>query len=159
MASPGHTAKLAVQPIVRKDHAMTASTASTTPVSEVMHRGVINVTPQTSLRELGAQMVGNRVHCVVVDGLARGQDRQERLVWGIVSDLDLITAIAAEQTQVSAGEIASTEIITVQSTESVEHAARLMAEHKCTHLVVVSPKGDLPVGVVSSLDVAGTLAG
>jgi CBS domain-containing protein len=34
-----------------------------------------------------------------------------------------------------------------------------MAEHECTHLVVVSPKEDLPVGVVSSLDVAGTLAG
>jgi CBS domain-containing protein len=118
-----------------------------------MHCGVINTPPQTPLEEVAAQMAGHRVHCVVVDG----RDRQEKLVWGIVSDLDLIRAVAAGRRDVSAGEIAATEIVTVDATDTVEQVVRLMAEHDCSHLVVVSPERGEPVGVISSLDVAGAL--
>lgn len=136
---------------------MTQSITPVRVVSEVMHRGVINTPPQTSLEEIAGQMAENSVRCVVVEGLARGRDRQEELVWGIVSDLDLIKAVAAGRGYVSAGEIAATEIVTVEVSDSVEQALQLMAEHECTHLVVVSPEGE-PAGVISSLDVAGALA-
>jgi CBS domain-containing protein len=126
-------------------------------VSEVMHCGVINTPPQTPLEEVAAQMAGHRVHCVVVEGLARGRDQQEELVWGTVSDLDLIKAVAAGRRDASAGEIAATEIVTVDASDSVEEVVRLMAEHECSHLVVVSPERGEPVGVISSLDVAGAL--
>ena len=33
-----------------------------------------------------------------------------------------------------------------------------MADHECTHLIVVSPDAGEAVGVLSSLDVAGALA-
>jgi len=137
---------------------MTQSTAQLRTVSDAMHRGVIDTPPQTSLVEVAAQMARNRVHCVVVEGLARGRNRQEELVWGIVSDLDLIKALAAGRDEVSAGDIAATEIVTVEDSESVEQALQLMAEHECTHLVVVSPHEGEPVGVISSLDVAGALS-
>lgn len=136
---------------------MTQSITPVRVVGEVMHRGVIDTPPQTSLEELARQMSDNSVHCVVVEGLARGRDRQEELVWGIVSDLDLMKAVAAGRGDVSAGEIAATEIVTVEVSDSIEQALQLMAEHECTHLVVVSPEGE-PAGVISSLDVAGALA-
>ncbi|MGC2373384.1 MAG: CBS domain-containing protein [Solirubrobacteraceae bacterium] len=137
---------------------MTPSTALTASVSTVMHNGVINIVPQTTLREAAAEMARHGVHCVVVEGLARGADRQEQLVWGLLSDLDLMKSVAAGHTDVSAGEFAATEIVTVDPTDTIEHVVQLMAEHDCTHLVVVSPESQLPVGVVSSLDIAGALA-
>lgn len=137
---------------------MTQSITPSRAVGEVMRRGVISAPPQTPLEEIAAQMAGAGVHCVVVEGLARGRDRQEELVWGIVSDLDLIKAAAAGRGDVSAGEIAATEIVTVEVSDTIEQALRLMAEHECTHLIVISPEGE-PAGVISSLDVAGALAG
>ena len=137
---------------------MARSTAPVTAVSDVMQRGVINAPLQTSPKELAAQMAGARVHCVVVEGsLARHE--QEELVWGIVSDLDLIKAVATGRLDASAGEIAASEIVTVETSDSVEQVAQLMAEHECTRLIVVSASGSEPVGVISSLDVAGALSG
>jgi len=133
---------------------MARSTSPARVVADVMHHGVIDTPPQTSLQEVAALMAGRRMHCVVVEGLARGAHREEELVWGIVSDLDLIKAVAAGRREVSAGEIAATEIVTVETTDTIEQVAQLMAEHECTHLIVVSALGE-PVGVISSLDVAG----
>jgi CBS domain-containing protein len=119
-----------------------------------MHRGVINTTPQAPVAEIAATMARERVHCVVVEGLARDSRQRERLVWGIVSDLDLIKALHAGNSDLTAGQIAATEIITVGDRESLEQVAQLMAEHECNHLVVVAEESGEPVGVISSLDVA-----
>jgi len=132
---------------------MTIPTRPTQAVSAVMHSGVIDLPPQATIQEAAAEMAAHRVHCVVVEGLARGRDRQETLVWGILSDLDLMKAIASERFDAEAGDLAATEIVTVEESETIERAAQLMADHDCTHLVVVAPSG-APVGVISSLDVA-----
>lgn len=121
-------------------------------VGEVMHRGLIATIPQTPMLEVAETMARNRVHCVVVEGLARDSSEQERLVWGILSDLDLMKALAAGRTDATAGELAATEIVTVGPSELIGEAARLMAEHESSHLVVA--EGGRPVGVISSLDVA-----
>lgn len=121
-------------------------------VAEVMHRGLIAAAPEDSLHEVAEAMAQNRVHCVVVEGLARDDDDQERLVWGIVSDLDLIKALADGRGEARAGELAATEIVTVDPSEGIGQVARLMAEHGTSHLVVL--ESGRPAGVVSSLDVA-----
>ncbi len=54
-------------------------------------------------------MADKRVHCVVVEGLPRGRDRQEELVWGILSDLDLVKAAVGGSADVSAGDIPATD--------------------------------------------------
>lgn len=126
-------------------------------VGEAMHRGVISVPPQTPVLEAAARMHGERVHCVVVQGLTRSVGGQEELVWGILSDVDLMKAAAAGLLDASAGAIAATEILTVEEDDPVELASRIMAEHERTHLVVVSRAGE-PVGVLSTLDIAGVLA-
>jgi CBS domain-containing protein len=135
---------------------MSGSTTLLPTVSDAMHRGVISTPPQTPLRDTAALMVSNRVHCVVVEGLARGSRQEEELVWGILSDMDLMKAAAAGQLDASSGEIAATEILTVEESTTVEQVSQLMAEHECAHLVVVAPAGE-PVGVISSLDVAAAL--
>ncbi len=119
---------------------------------EVMHRGLIATPPQTPVLEVAEMMARNRVHCVVVEGLAHEDSSQERLVWGILSDLDLMGAVAAGRLEASAGELLNTEILTVDPSDLIADVARLMAEHDSSHLVVTD--GGRPVGVISTLDVA-----
>lgn len=133
-----------------------SSSPSACPVDHVMHPGVIDCQPQTPLREVAELMAANKVHCVVIDGLARGPHRSEQLVWGIVSDVDLMRAAGAGRLGEEAGRAAATEIVTIDSDAPIEQAARLMGEHDCSHLVVTAPDGR-PLGVVSSLDVARAL--
>jgi CBS domain-containing protein len=78
-------------------------------------------------------------------------------VWGIVSDLDLMRAASARRVDAEAGEAAASEIVTINPDEDVERAAQIMGEHDCSHLIVTSPDGVEPLGVISSLDVARAL--
>lgn len=137
---------------------MSIQTAPAATVGAVMHYGVINVPPQATLKDAASEMAHHRVHCVVVNGLARGANHGEHLVWALLTDLDLMRAVAAGQLDLSVGELAASEIVTVDPGDSVEHVAQLMAEHDITHIVVVAPDTSGPVGVVSSLDVARALA-
>ncbi len=137
--------------------AKAATTQASVTAGAVMHQGVIDCPPQTPMVDVAAQMAHHCVHSVVVRGLARGPHGSERLIWGIVSDLDLMRAAAAGEMQRSAGELAGSAVLTVSPDDDIATAARIMAENDCSHLVVVSPAGE-PVGVVSSLDVAGALA-
>ncbi len=132
------------------------SSFSALTISEVMHPGVIDCPPQTPLREVASLMAENSVHCVVVDGLARGP-HTERLVWGVISDVDFMRAAGAERMEGEAGEIATLEIVTINPTDNIQQAAQLMGEHECSHLIVVDPDSGRPLGVVSSLDVARAL--
>jgi CBS domain-containing protein len=118
-------------------------------VGEVMTPGVLTCLPATPLRDVARMMVCHRVHAIVVFGT---DDRLRP--WGVVSDLDLIGAIG---TEANAGTVAASPVVTVTPELALEHAATLMAENETTHLLVISDTG-LPVGVISSLDVARALA-
>jgi CBS domain-containing protein len=133
------------------------TSSSALAVATVMHRGVINCPPQTPLGEVAALMAEHSVHCVVVDGLAEGPHHTERLVWGIVSDVDLMRAAGSGRLDAEAGEAAVSEIITINPDEDIERASQIMGEHDCSHLIVVSPDGVEPLGVISSLDAARAL--
>lgn len=140
------------------EHMTEAAAPAKTPVSAVMHRGIVNCPPQTPVREVAAEMAENGVHCIVVEGLARGAEGAERLVWGIVSDMDLMAAAAGGRLDAEVGDLAATEIVTVDADESVERAIQLMCEHEISHLVVVTPLAGEPAGVFSTLDAAGFIA-
>lgn len=129
-----------------------------TRVSDVMHEGVLDCAPQTPLAEVAALMASQRVHCVVVDGLARDQNGGEHLVWGLVSDRELMDAAGNRRLDAQAGEVAAGEVVTVDPSDSAREAARLMAEHDCSHLIVADPRTGRPLGVVSSLDLAAAAA-
>src|SRR6476469_8915988 len=102
-------------------------------------------------------MAGHHVHSVVVTGQevdAAGQIRKR--AWGLVSDLDVAGA-AESADDLTAGEVAVAAVPSVQPEAPLADAARLMAEERVSHLVVVSPQGGEPLGVISTLDLAGNL--
>jgi CBS domain-containing protein len=121
-------------------------------VLDAMRLGVITCPPEATLREIARVLATHRVHSVVIsesDG-----DRP----WGIVSDIDLAAAADKDLDKVTARDIWRSRLVTVKADQELGHAARLMAEHHVAHLVVVQPHSGQPVGVLSTLDLAGVLA-
>jgi hypothetical protein len=88
--------------------------------------------------EIGRLLAAHGIHCVVVAGIETRDDSDERLAWGIVSDLDLVVALTSEAKDAFAWQLAATAIVTVEPTDSLEQAAELMTANNAQHLVVPS---------------------
>jgi len=125
-------------------------------VSDVMRDGVVGCTPETPLTEVARLMSEYRIHCVVIAGLEE-EGHGTRLMWGIVSDLDLARAAATGE-ELTAGEVAATEPVTASPTDTLAAVARVMGEHDVAHLVVIDDNNAEPLGVISTLDVARAFA-
>lgn len=121
-------------------------------VDEVMHPGIIFSPPELPLRHAAGLMARHQVHAVVVMG-----DDEEGGLWGLVTDDDIVAAIARRQLAGdTVGGIVHEPFVTVARDDTVVHAAELMQENGTAHLLVID-KGR-PVGVVSTLDLARAAA-
>jgi len=118
-------------------------------VGDAMRQQVIHCSPEAPLRTVARIMVRDRIHCVIV-GTEEG--------WGVVSDHDLLRAAEDGIDAVSAGEVASGSLPTIGVDEPLDRARELMVEHDDSHALVVDPRSGRPVGVLSTLDLAGVLA-
>src|SRR6476659_7399584 len=125
-------------------------------VGEVMRLGVVTCAPDTPLTEVARLMSAYRIHCVVV-GLSEDV-HGTRLVWGVVSDLDLARAVASGQ-EATAAQVAATEPVTASPFDTLTDVAQVMAEHEVAYLVVVDYKATEPLGVISTLDLARAVSG
>jgi CBS domain-containing protein len=123
-------------------------------VSDVMHAGVVTCAAETPLRVVARMLVEHRIHCVAVPDL----EGKGLAAWGIVSDLDVVSAAAGNVDGRTAGELAAGEALAISDDDMLDRAVQLMSEHRVTHLVVVGAASGRPVGVLSTLDVAGLLA-
>jgi CBS domain-containing protein len=121
-------------------------------VRDAMRVGVITCRPETELTDVARMMVGYDVHSVVVSEV-----EGERGLWGIVTSLDL-ARFADSLGSRTAGEVASTDLATIHSNESLEQAAELMSERGVTHLIAVQPDTNEPAGVISARGIAAALA-
>jgi CBS domain-containing protein len=121
-------------------------------VVDAMRVGVATCPPDASLREVARMMTTYRIHCVLVS------DVEGHKPWGVVSDLDVAAAAGANIDELTAGEVARKDVVTVAVDDTMTLAAQLMAEREAAHLVVVQPHSGHPVGVLSTLDVAAALA-
>jgi CBS domain-containing protein len=121
-----------------------------------MRPGVMTCAPDSPLVTVAQTMATHHVHCLVVAGVEKDAGGTDHLVWGIVSDMDLVRAAETGIEGRTAGEAARTEVVTVDPSTPLQEAAELMDEHATSHLIVTSD--GQPAGVVSSLDVAGALA-
>jgi CBS domain-containing protein len=125
-------------------------------VSDVMRDGVVGCTPETPLTEVARLMSEYRIHCVVVAGLE--EDRHgRRLVWGVVSDLDMARAAASGE-ELTAGQVSATEPVTASPADTLSTVARVMGDHDVAHLLVIDDKDAEPIGVISTLDIARAFA-
>jgi CBS domain-containing protein len=127
-------------------------------VVDAMRPGIFTCPARTPLTVIARTMATHHVHSVVVTGreLDDAGEVRER-AWGIVTDEDLIRA-ADEAEDMTAAYVASTDVRTVTPGTPLREAAHVMTEERISHLVVVDADTGQPVGVLSSLDIAGNLA-
>lgn len=137
-----------------KDRVPVARTA--TKVADAMSEGVIRCAPQTPLRKVAQLMTTHNIHAVYVFDYG-SEDDESAQIWGLVSDLDIVAAWPVVDRR-TAGNSMVTPLVTVAADQPLEQAAQLMAEKNSTHLAVIDPATGRPVGVLSTLDVAGVIA-
>lgn len=124
-------------------------------VADAMHPGILSCDPDLRLTEVARLMATHHVHCLAVVGVSH----QEPVcgVWGIISDLDLLRAAIGDR-EGTARSLATQPVVSVDARTWLTDAARLMLENGTSHLVVVEPESQRPIGILSTLDIAGLLA-
>jgi len=114
------------------------------PIERVMKKGVIRVSPETSMTELKEVLRVNRISGVpVLDG--------DQLV-GVISIEDLIKALVEGDVGAPVRKRMTTRMITVRENESVVEAVKKFAQYKVGRLLVVNERGQL-TGILTGGDI------
>jgi CBS domain-containing protein len=126
-------------------------------VADAMRPRVLTCDPDTPLVSVAQRMASEHVHAIVVllaqvepDGAV------ERRPWAVVTDHDVLRSAPTIAGR-TAGEVATGEVLLAQPDERLPDVAARMLEHGTSHAVVVEPRTGRPVGVLSTLDIAGIL--
>lgn len=125
-------------------------------VRDYMHPGVITCRPDATLGQAAVMLIQHHVHSLVV------VDRDDRPV-GILTDFDLLAGewLSADEESLEvmrslkAGDLMSTPVELIESTQPVSEAARRMHEGSFRRLIVAE-KGKM-VGVISVSDIIASL--
>lgn len=119
-------------------------------VGDAMHHGILTCEKTAPLRDAARLMAQQHVHALAVE--LSGE------TWGMLSALDVVAGAAAGG-EMSAGEAAATEFLSVDSGARLEHAAQMMLEHEVSHLTVIDHATGRPIGMLSTLDIAAVYGG
>jgi CBS domain-containing protein len=76
----------------------------------------------------------------------------------VISDLDLVSAGISDGKAQSARAIAQHPLVTVEPSQPLREAGEHMLGHAISHLVVVEPDTQRPIGILSTAEIAGVLA-
>jgi CBS domain-containing protein len=125
-------------------------------VSDAMHPGILACEPDASLAEVAQMMATHHVHCLAVVGISH--EEPPCGVWSVISDLDLVRAGTGEVDSPTARDIAQQPLLTVEPSVPLREAGELMLAHQISHLVVIQPGTERPIGILSTADIAGVLA-
>ena len=122
-------------------------------VADAMRHGILKCPADSTLRDAARMMCSKHVHMVAISSSADGS------VVGTVSDMALLEALLEDAGQHrSLGEVADPNTRAISSDEPLIAAANAMRELGTSHLLVRDAHNGHPVGVISTLDVAGVLA-
>jgi CBS domain-containing protein len=116
-------------------------------IQEAMTSSPTTVEPTTTAQEAARTMKSEDVGSLpIVEG--------DKLV-GVITDRDLAIRIIAEAKGIDTpvAEIASKDVVTIDPQQSLEEAARLMANNQVRRLPVVEEDGKL-VGILAQADIA-----
>jgi len=139
-------------------HSRLMPSLSRATVSDAMHAGILTCEPDATLTDVARLMAGHRVHCIAVMGVSHAGS-SEKLVWGIISDVDVVRAGIRTGSDRLAGALALEPIITVEPEMPLRQAGELMLSHNTSHIVVIDPQLQRPIGILSTLDIIDVLAG
>lgn len=126
-------------------------------VKDLMHKGLITCPPNTSLGQVATLLTQHHIHALIV-----AEDDGETL--GIISDFDLLAGewLSVDQEsletmrRMSAGDLMTSPIESIDAETSVEDAAKRMIE-KQVHRMLVK-ENDRPVGVISTSNFVASIA-
>lgn len=125
-------------------------------VADAMHPGIISCEPDVPLSEVARIMATNHVHCVAVVGVS--YEEPECPVWGLISDLEVLKAGVSAGDEPTARALATQPLVSVDPRMPLRDAVGLMLTNGVSHVVAINPQSQQPIGILSSLDVAGVLA-
>ena len=114
-------------------------------VNSIMTKSVTTVPPDASAREVARVLLEGDTGSAVVE---------TDTPLGIVTERDLISMIADERDpdRATASDLMSEGLITIEGSESVEEAARVMKENEVKKLPVIY--GGALVGIVTATDIS-----
>jgi CBS domain-containing protein len=126
-------------------------------VADAMRPRVLTCEPATMLVTVAQRMASEHVHAIVVlREMVDAEGEIDRRPWAVVTDHDVLRS-AALIAELTAGDVATGEVLLAQPDERLPDVAERMLEHGASHAVVVEPRTGRPVGVLSTLDIAGIL--
>ncbi len=118
-------------------------------VSEVMTPNIISVEPSVSVADVAEVMDKHGIGSVLV--------RSNEKIVGIITERDIIKRCVAKirdrlPEDVSAEEIMTKNLITINGDADIFEAAKMMSEYDIRRLIVVNNSGK-PIGIVSMKDI------
>ena len=125
-------------------------------VGDAMRPGVFACDPGTPMVTVAQRMAAEHVHAIVVLETVDSEGATDRRPWAVVTDRDVLRC-APEIAERTAGEVATGEVLLARPDERLPDVAARMVAHGTSHAVVVEPGTGRPVGVLSTLDIAGIL--
>jgi CBS domain-containing protein len=139
------------------DDSTRSATTEVLRVADVMHPGIVSCARTSTASEIARLMVSADVHCVAVLSPSP-EPGHPPLVWGIVTDLNLLRAQADGDPEATAETLAGGQVIRVRPTQTVDEAAAVMVGAGVHHLVVIDDVELQPIGIVSTVDIAAAIA-
>ena len=123
-------------------------------VGDLMHKGIIACSLETTMDEVVRIVSDTSVHAIVV------MDDDKRAV-GMVSHIDIIRLFGEDLPQYVARDVMSDSVIAVESDQPAKVGADLMLEQGVDRLLVVEVDGDerIPVGILSTTDLVKEMRG
>ena len=126
-------------------------------VADAMRPRVLTCEPQTSMVTVAQGMAREHVHAIVVlretvDAAGATGHRP----WGVLTDRDLLRC-ASDIDDRTAEDIATGGVLVVHPDDRLDDVAARMLDQHTSHAVVVEPRTESPVGMLSTLDIAGIL--
>ena len=125
---------------------VTAATIGHNPAAapEERSRRVVNSTPRRQQRRLPTRLLRHSAIDLVLGTVG----------FGLTLAYDCGASRVGNRT---AGDVATGEVLLAHPDERLTDVAQRMLEHGTSHAVVVEPRTGRPVGVLSTLDIAGIL--
>jgi CBS domain-containing protein len=120
----------------------------TTPVRNLIKRGLIYCTPDTSIQDAARTMRDARVGAIAI------WDSNDKMPCGILTNNDLRSRVVAENrnTADSVSSVMSQPIITIEADDLAVEALVKMVNRNIHHLIVVDGNADKIIGLIATHD-------
>lgn len=126
-------------------------------VLDVMSAPIRICPPDMSLEDAAEVMADEGIHCLAVVDVPDDPAKEDTLI-GLLSALDLVTALDASSPPASVAELAGPALESVAADAPLAEAVHQMREARLDHVIVVARGSGRPVGLLSTLDILRALA-